>query len=71
MEGDFSHGVGDFSIFHEAFPNKAAAQVLCHKHTDSHIDPDYVFAVPTRFWLEGIGESVAPVQLIAKSLSHR
>jgi hypothetical protein len=71
MEGDFSHGVGNLSIFHEAIPHKAAAQVLCHKHTDPHVDPDHVFAILTCFWLEGIGESVAPVQLIAKSVSHR
>src|SRR5271163_5170430 len=67
MEGDFPHGVGNLPILHKALPHKTTAQVFCHQHTDSHIDPDHVFAIPAGFWLEGIRESIASPKLIAIS----
>jgi hypothetical protein len=70
MEGDFAHGVGDFAIFHEAIPYKSTAEVFCHQHPDSHVDPDHVLAIPPGFWLEGICVSVASVELIAISFTH-
>src|ERR1700722_841771 len=71
MEGDFSHGVGDLPILHETLPHKAAAQVFCHQHADTHVDTDHVFSIPSGFWLEGVGESIASVQLIAIPVAHR
>src|SRR5277367_4412499 len=46
MESDFAHGMGNFSILHEALPNKAAAEVFCHQHTDTDINANHVVAIP-------------------------
>ena len=71
MEGNFTHGMGNLSILHEAVPHKTATQVFCHQHTDTHIDANHIVAVPPSFRLEGIGKSVASLKLIAKSFPHR
>ena len=71
MEGNFTHGMGNLSILHEAIPYKTATEVFCHQHTDPHIDADHIVAVPPSFRLEGISESVSPLKLIAKSFPHR
>ena len=70
MEGDFTHGMGNLSVLHEAVPYKTAAQVFCHQHTDPHIDANHVVAIPPGFGLEGIGKSVTPLKLISKSFPH-
>ena len=70
MEGNFTHGMGNFSILHEAVPHKTATQILCHQHADTHVDADDVIAVPPCFGLEGIGKSVAPPKLISISFAH-
>src|ERR1700684_2927665 len=67
MEGDLPHGMGNLTVLHEAIPYKAAAQILCHQHTDTHVDSDHVIAVPAGFGLEGIAKSITPVKLIPKS----
>src|SRR5580700_10509215 len=71
MESDFSHGVRNLAIFHEGFPHRTAAEVFCHQHANSHVDSNHVFAIPSSFWLESIGETIASPKLIAISFPHR